>query len=145
MCPTGPWIQLSERVSEPPQSVGTRQNAVQWKKKQRNRRSGGVEGGGWRVFGGEAEEEGTPPDCPLQTALKVAAESQHASVVFPRSAKRRAAAEMLGDPAQIHTQTQPLPPCSSNITTSGAERSLKLIYCDNSEILAKTFLFFKMI
>lgn len=85
MCPTGPWIQLSECVSErreappflPECAVQIRDDAErspveETATESEGWRSGGVVEERWR--GGGVEEGRTQPGCPLQTALKVAAE-----------------------------------------------------------------------
>lgn len=75
MCPTGPWIQLSECVSErrevlpflPECGVHIRDDAERSPVEETATESEGWSGGG-------VEEGRTQPGCPLQTALKVAAE-----------------------------------------------------------------------
>lgn len=84
MCPTGPWIQLSERVSErhkvlpflPKCAAQIRDDAERSPVEEEATKSEGWRGsGGRRRTGEEGEVEGgMQPGCPLQTALKVAAE-----------------------------------------------------------------------
>lgn len=86
MCPTGPWIQLSKYVSECCEVLPlltdaqcrfeAMLNAAQWNKKQ--------------DIGG-----GMQPGCPLQTALKVAAEHDTCISDLYKECKQRQAADGL--------------------------------------------------